>query len=85
MLYTGLSYNKFLTSSLSILITFILSTLSLYLEVEAPDSLLSFLFVILIILILVTFVTFFTFTLLLFKVTLIGIFEIFPKRNLVIS
>jgi len=64
-----------------VLITYSLFILSLYLEVEAPDFLLSFLFVILISLILVIFVTFFIFILLFFKASF---FEAFPKYNLVI-
>ncbi len=91
ILYTGLLYGKSLTSSLStrlsisVLIIYSSSILSLYLEIKAPDFLLSFLFVILVILVLVIFVIFFIFILLLFRVTLIGIFKTFPEYNLVIS
>ncbi len=86
----SLLYGNSLTSSLltllstSVLIIYSLSTLSLYLEIKAPDFLLSFLFIILISLVLIIFATFFTFILLLFKINFINIFKIFPKCNLVI-
>jgi len=87
ILYTGLSYGKSLTSSLStlsstsFLIIYSSFTLSLYLEVEALDFLSLLLFVILISLVLVTFTTFFIFILLIFKASFL---VVFPERNLVI-